>query len=63
MQVIAGLYEYNDKQEPEKSPYGHSNNSDETLVDSNHESVKRHEVTSVSCVYTSGVLLTHLSGS
>ena len=58
-----GLQEYNDKQDPPKTPYEHSNNSDETLVDSNNESVKRHEVTSVSCVYISGVALTHPPGS
>jgi len=42
--AIAGVYEYNVKREPEKRPYEHNNHSDETLVDSNHESIKSHEV-------------------
>jgi hypothetical protein len=46
-----GIYEYNAKCEPEKRPYEHSNHSDETLVDSNHESIKPHEARSVSCIH------------
>jgi len=48
--VIVGVYEYNTKRDPEKRPYEHSNHSDETLVDPNHESIKSHEARSVPCV-------------
>lgn len=51
LQVIKGLYEYTDRREPEKRPYEHSNHSDETLVDSNHESTKPHEARSVPHVH------------
>ena len=43
-----GVYGYTDRREPEKRPFEHSNHSDETLVDSNHESAKPHEARSVS---------------
>lgn len=46
LQAITAVHEYNDRQEPEKPPYEHSNRSDETLVDSSHETVKSHEARS-----------------
>ena len=58
-----GAYEYNNRREPEKRPYEHSNHSDETLVGSNHESMKPHEARIVSRVWHSGAPLTHLIGS
>lgn len=48
--MIKGVYGYTDRREPEKRPYEHINHSDETLVDSNHESTKSHEARSVSYV-------------
>jgi hypothetical protein len=51
LQAIVGVYEYNTKREPEKRSYEHSNHSDETLVDSNHESMKLHEARIVSHVH------------
>ena len=51
MQVMKGVYEYTDRQEPEKRPYEHSNHSDETLVDSNHESTKPQEARNVPRVH------------
>jgi len=42
--AITAVYEYNGRQDPEKHPYEHSNHSDETLVDSSHETTKPHEV-------------------
>lgn len=59
---MIGVYEYNSRREPEKRPYGHENHSEETLVDSNHELAKPHEVRTVPHVRLC-VLLTHLAGS
>ncbi|KAF9648256.1 hypothetical protein BDM02DRAFT_3115744 [Thelephora ganbajun] len=42
--ALIGVYDYGGRRKPKKRPYEHSNHSDETLVDSNHEAMKSHEV-------------------